>query len=97
MKGAKGCKYWFKEKLVNSKLDNLEKNGQTTHMIYDPMIFSKIKAILGGKLRLMLCNSGSISPEILKFLKICFCVDICEAYGLTEAVSVSCMSLVGDT
>ena len=76
LKSAKGCKYWFVEKCCNTKLDALESGGYVTNMITDNLIFNKIKAILGGQVRIMLTNATSISPEILKFLKICFCIDI---------------------
>jgi long-chain acyl-CoA synthetase len=64
--------------------------------LYDKLIFGKIKAIIGGKVRLMITGTDSISPEILKFLKICFCVDICQLYGLNESSAGACMSFIGD-
>jgi long-chain acyl-CoA synthetase len=62
LKAAPGCKYWFVDKCVNAKLDSLEQTGTTAHFLYDRMIFNKIKAILGGKVRLMLTGSAPISP-----------------------------------
>ena len=61
----------------------LEKDGSTTHMMLDPMIFGKIKKILGGKVRLVFSGGvGRLSSEVLKFLKICFCSEVIEVYGL---------------
>lgn len=65
-------------------------------MITDKLIFNRIKNILGGKVRLMLTTGTPLSAEILKFMKICFCVDICEAYGTAETGPVATMSSIGD-
>ena len=97
MKEARGCTYWFVEKCVNSKLDNIESTGSPTHMFYDPVIFNKIKSMLGGSIRLIFSSYGHVSPEILKFLKICFCVDIVLAYSSAETGGFATMSLVGDS
>lgn len=96
LKGTKGCKYWFVEKSVNSKLDTLETSGCTTSWMMDSLIFGKVKAKLGPNVRLMLCCGGPMAPEILKFLKIAFCVNICEAYGLAETGAISCLGTIGD-
>jgi long-chain acyl-CoA synthetase len=63
----------------------------------DAMIFSKIKNIVGGKVRLMMTGGDYISAEVIKFLKISFCVDILELYGMTETCGASCVSMVGDS
>ena len=96
LKAAPGCKYWFVEKCVNAKLDYLEKEGGTWSYLYDKLIFDYIKQMLGGKVRLMVTGSARISPDILKFLKICFCCDILEGYGMTESFAGSCCSMPGD-
>ena len=49
-----------------------------------------MKALLGGKVRLMVTGSAPISGEVLDFLKICFCADILEGYGMTETSAASC-------
>ena len=76
------CTYWFIDKCVTSKLSAVEKDGSTTSMMFDPMIFGKIRKILGGKVRLAFSGGcGALPSEILKFLKICFCSEILEVYG----------------
>lgn len=67
---------------MTSKLTAVEKDGSTTNMMLDPMIFGKIRNILGGKVKLAFSGGvGALPGEILKFLKICFCTDIVEVYG----------------
>lgn len=43
-----------------------------------------MKALLGGKVQVMVTGSAPIDMEVLSFLKICFCCPILEGYGLTE-------------
>lgn len=51
-------------------------------MMLDPIIFGKIRKILGGKVRIVFSGGvGRLSAEVLKFLKICFCSEVIEVYG----------------
>jgi long-chain acyl-CoA synthetase len=54
------------------------------------LIFNKIKAMLGGRVRIMATGSAPLSAEVIDFLKICFCTDLLEGYGLTETCAGSC-------
>jgi long-chain acyl-CoA synthetase len=53
--------------------------------------------MLGGRIRLMASGSAPISGEVLDFLKICFCCEISEAYGMTESSGGSTITYYGDT
>ena len=44
----------------------------------------------------MMTTGTPIAAEILKFMKICFCVDIIEAYGSVEIGAVATLSSIGD-
>lgn len=84
---ATGCKKCLLDKALNAKLKNLRETGAVTHPCYDYLIFNKIKKILGGNVRVMATGSAPISPDILDFLKVVFCCDIIEGYGLTETTA----------
>jgi len=82
---AQGVKGWLVQKAVDAKLDNYRNGYGLTHSIYDKLVFNKMKAVLGGNVRVMITASAPIAPDVLDFLKICFCVPIVEGYGMTES------------
>ena len=72
------------EQGLASKEYYLKDQASYTHAFYDKMVFSKLQAILGGNVKLMITGSAPIDLEVLNFLKVCFCCPILEGYGLTE-------------
>eukprot|EP00197_Chlamydomonas_leiostraca_P002909 CAMPEP_0202857292 /NCGR_PEP_ID=MMETSP1391-20130828/295_1 /ASSEMBLY_ACC=CAM_ASM_000867 /TAXON_ID=1034604 /ORGANISM="Chlamydomonas leiostraca, Strain SAG 11-49" /LENGTH=690 /DNA_ID=CAMNT_0049536077 /DNA_START=146 /DNA_END=2218 /DNA_ORIENTATION=- len=58
---------------------------------YDALIFSKIRAKLGGEVKYMTTGASPISDEVITFLRVCFGATVLEGYGMTE--SCSAMSL----
>ena len=70
---------------INSKMYYLRRDGAMTHRFYDALVFNKTKALLGGRVRLMITGSAPIATDVLDFLKIAFCAPICEGYGMTES------------
>lgn len=93
---ATGCKASLIRSAMNTKLANYRRNGQKTHGCWDKVIFSKIKAILGGRVRLIGTGSAPISVEVLDFLKVTFCCPIVEAYGMTESSGGSTLTVPSD-
>lgn len=61
MDKATGLKKKLIQKAINSKLKNLHHKGKYTHWFYDRLIFNKVWAIVGGKIKLMLTGSAPIS------------------------------------
>jgi long-chain acyl-CoA synthetase len=94
---ATGAMAILVKKAVATKLHNLRETGQTTHWLYDRLIFNKIKAILGGNVKFMGSGSAPISKDVLDFLKICFCCPIGEGYGQTETCTYEFQQSVHDT
>jgi long-chain acyl-CoA synthetase len=81
---------------VNSKMKKLKEGGGLTHCLWDKLVFNKVKQMLGGRIRLMITGSAPISGDVLDFLKVCFCCDICEGYGMTETSAASVITKRGD-
>jgi long-chain acyl-CoA synthetase len=95
MEEATGCKRW----LINNAFASKEasaRNAVYTSGCYDALIFKKVKALLGGRVRIMVTGSAPIDVTVLDYLKICFCCSIQEGYGLTESSAGSCMSKTED-
>eukprot|EP00455_Lapot_gusevi_P019534 TRINITY_DN2086_c0_g1_i2.p1 TRINITY_DN2086_c0_g1~~TRINITY_DN2086_c0_g1_i2.p1 ORF type:complete len:764 (+),score=291.62 TRINITY_DN2086_c0_g1_i2:300-2294(+) len=84
-KEAGGLRSWLFEQALASKLDNLAQNGDLTHWFWDRLVFGKVKAALGGRVRLILTGSAPISASVLNFLRVAFAAQVVEGYGQTEA------------
>lgn len=81
---------------VRTKLDNLYSTGAVTHPLWDRLVFRKVRAALGGNLKLVVSGSAPISGEVLDFLKIALACEITEGYGMTETCAVCTRCLPGD-
>jgi len=91
---ATGCKKWLVDRAIAAKLTALQDGGHLTNGCYDQLVFSKMAALLGGKVKLMSTGSAPIDKTVLDFLKICFSCPIIEGYGLTEtATGGACTSI----
>ncbi|KAJ3000233.1 Long chain acyl-CoA synthetase 7 peroxisomal [Globomyces sp. JEL0801] len=78
-----GVTEWLFNTAYEIKKKNL-KNGVVTHSLLDKLVFKKVSARLGGRVRFMLTGAAPISPDVLDFLRICFSAYVLEAYGQTE-------------
>jgi len=52
-------------------------------------VFSQLRDALGGRVKLIITGSAPLSPEIHRFLQVCFCVNVLQGYGMTEGYPVS--------
>lgn len=64
------------------KLSLIRKGYDTP--VLNRVVFKKVRAILGGELRMMLSGGAPLSPETEEFMNVCFCCPIGQGYGLTE-------------
>ena len=86
---ADGLKAKLIKKAVETKLENLRSGKGFTHFLYDKLVFAKTKAILGGNVRIMVTGSAPIFKDVMDFMKICFCSEMSEGYGMTESGGAS--------
>jgi len=78
---------WKKElayKAYYTKLENFRKYGIINHVIYDQIIFKKIRSMFGGKVKCLLSASAPMQKELADDFKIFLSVPIVEALGMTE-------------
>jgi long-chain acyl-CoA synthetase len=54
---------------------------------WDRLVFSKIRARLGGEVRYLTTGASPIGAEVMQFLRICFGATVLEGYGMTESCS----------
>lgn len=66
--------------------DNLPQPGDFVMKIFSlsRILFSKIRQLLGGELRMMLSGGAPLSEKTQRFMNICFCCPVLQGYGLTE-------------
>lgn len=68
----------------SSKQTNLKTRSTTQSFFWDKVVFSKLKAKLGSKIRFILTGSAPLSPEVHEFFKLTMSVPVLQGYGLTE-------------
>ncbi|RLO05676.1 hypothetical protein DYB28_004852, partial [Aphanomyces astaci] len=62
-------------------------DGTNVHALWDALVFSKIQAVLGGRVELIVSGSAPLSANVKEFLKIAF------SYGLTETSATATLSI----
>jgi len=91
---------WHRRKLFeyaySVKCESLKKNEPTPYL--DSLVFSKLRAKLGGRVRVLISGSAPLSPSLHEFLEVCFCAPVIQGYGMSEtcgAGTISDVSLWG--
>ncbi|KAL4219831.1 Long-chain-fatty-acid--CoA ligase 4 [Mactra antiquata] len=76
------------------KKNSLEKGYDTP--LFNRILFSKIRQLLGGELRMMLSGGAPLSEKTQRFMNICFCCPVLQGYGLTETCGAGTVTDVSD-
>ncbi|KDO50967.1 hypothetical protein CISIN_1g004568mg [Citrus sinensis] len=61
-------------------------------MLWDAIVFKSVRAVLGGRIRFMICGGAPLSADSQRFINICMGAPIGQAYGLTETCAGSTFS-----
>lgn len=93
---APGVKGMLCRKAVADKLYYLKEANTLHHTFWDGLLFKKVAAVLGGRVRLMITGSAPISGDVLNFLRVCFSCEILEGFGQTECAAGSTLTFPGD-
>jgi len=91
-----GIKKFLFESGFNSKKSTLEGGGPPTSGLWDSIIFNKMKAKLGGRVRLMITGAAPLSADVHRFLQVAFCVPLLQGYGLTETAAAATLTRADD-
>ncbi|XP_051963445.1 fatty acid CoA ligase Acsl3-like [Xyrauchen texanus] len=78
----------------NYKMEQLAM-GYTTPLC-DKLVFRKVRALLGGRLRVLLSGGAPLSAATQRFMNICFCCPVGQGYGLTETCGAGTISQLWD-
>ncbi|XP_030620486.1 long-chain-fatty-acid--CoA ligase 4 [Chanos chanos] len=60
------------------------------------VVFKKVRALLGGNVRMMLSGGAPLSSATQRFMNICFCCPVGQGYGLTETCGAGTITEVAD-
>ena len=89
---AKGVKEGLIKKALRAKEERYVSTGVLTHSLWDKIVFNKVKAVMGGRVRLMITGSAPIAGDILQFLRVVFSCPLIEGYGQTETCAGSVLT-----
>lgn len=81
----------LKERLFNVAYNAKKQSilsGKNPSPMWDRLVFNKIKAKLGGRVRFMASGASPLSPDVMDFLRVCFGCRVVEGYGMTETACV---------
>ncbi|KAK8630842.1 hypothetical protein V6N13_079613 [Hibiscus sabdariffa] len=77
---------WVFDALYKHKLSWMNRGYKHKYAspLADLLAFRKVKAKLGGRLRLLLSGGAPLSSEVEEFLRVTCCCFVVQGYGLTE-------------
>jgi len=79
----------FFEKLFDFCVDYKKaavKRGESTP-IMDKLIFKNVRALIGGRIRVIFTGGAPLSPESHEFIRTCMGCPLLQGYGLTETAA----------
>ncbi|CAN9510350.1 unnamed protein product [Ophioblennius macclurei] len=89
-------KRWLLDFAFRRKEAELKSGVVRKDSLWDKLIFKKVQASLGGRVRLMITGAAPVSPTILTFLRAALGCQFYEGYGQTECTAGCSMSMPGD-
>ena len=81
---------------IESKTHELQQGIVRSDGLYDRLVFAKVRAKLGGRLRIVFTGAAPISAEVLTFARAAFGATVMEGYGQTECAAACTLTTEGD-
>ncbi|NXO02880.1 ACSL1 ligase, partial [Rhinopomastus cyanomelas] len=89
-------KRWVLDFASKRKEAELRSGIIRNNSFWDKVVFRKIQASLGGKVKLMVTGAAPVSASVLTFLRTALGCQFYEGYGQTECTAGCSLSLPGD-
>uniref|UniRef100_A0A665SZT3 Long-chain-fatty-acid--CoA ligase n=1 Tax=Echeneis naucrates TaxID=173247 RepID=A0A665SZT3_ECHNA len=89
-------KKWLLDFAFRRKEAELKNGVVRKDSMWDKLIFKKVQASLGGRVRLVITGAAPVSPTILTFLRAALGCQFYEGYGQTECTAGCSISMPGD-
>ncbi|XP_053559852.1 long-chain-fatty-acid--CoA ligase 1 isoform X1 [Bombina bombina] len=89
-------KRWMLDFASKRKEAELRSGIIRNNSFWDKIIFHKVQASLGGKVRLMITGAAPVSPTVLTFLRAALGCQFYEGYGQTECTAGCSLTIPGD-
>ncbi|KAF7311555.1 Long chain acyl-CoA synthetase 7, peroxisomal [Mycena kentingensis (nom. inval.)] len=83
-------------KAVSTKRDKFQETGDNTHFFWDKLVFRKLRAALGGNVRLIGSGSAPLSRDVVEFMNLAFSCHFSEGWGMTETGACGSKTWPGD-
>jgi long-chain acyl-CoA synthetase len=82
---------WARKKLFyyafNTKVEAMKKGEETPRL--DALVFSKVAARFGGRVRMVVSGSAPLPPVVHQFLQVCLGCPVLQGYGLSETTATA--------
>lgn len=72
-----------------AKTERLLSGGGFEHALWDRLVIRKVKAVLGGRVRMVISGAAPIAPQTLTFLRVALACIVVEGYGQTEGAATT--------
>ena len=90
--GMKGHFFSMAVKHARTYMDEITEKGHPTfhtsltHAAYDTLLYSKLRAVLGGRTKWLVCGGAPLDPQLLAFFRGAG-IPLYEGYGMTETTA----------
>ena len=81
---------------MSSKMKDIQKGIVRNDTMWDKIVFGKIQAKLGGRVRLVITGSAPLAADVMNFLRCAMGCHVIEGYGQTECGAAMTVTLPGD-
>ncbi|KAJ2836919.1 medium-chain fatty acid-CoA ligase faa2 [Coemansia sp. 'formosensis'] len=70
--------------------------SRPSHRLWDRVLFSKVAAKLGGRVKAILSGGASLKPEVMEYLRLALSCEVLQGYGQTETMASGTAQRMGD-